>query len=211
MIGSELLRFDRKRKYLVYDVETTGLNLGFSLPFQISYAVFTMDRILEEHNFFIAWDDLRMSEGAARITRFNPDEYQRQAIDGEAVLKSFDAYLYDPDIFPIGQNVLGYDSMIHAVWRRRLGVPIDYSYLDRSFDTVALSKAYKKGIKPDIQDFIPWQYRMLGIVERGLKTSLSTMGKELEVPFNPDLLHDSREDIRLNIGIFRKLLFKLEI
>ena len=210
-IGASLLRFDKERKYLVADFETTGLNLGHSKPFQISYALFTMDKVLETHNFFIQWDDLRMSKGAAEVTRFNFEDYQRRAIDGKAVLESFDSYLYDPSISLVGQNWLGYDCMIHALWRRALGGKEDFSYLARAFDTVALGKAFKKGMKPDTSDLLAWQYRMLGYREKGLKVNLAQLGRDLEIKFDDSKLHDAQEDILLTIAVFRQLLWKIEI
>lgn len=210
-IGASLLRFDRERRYMAWDLETTGLNLGFAQPFQISYVIFTMDKILERHNFFIQWDNLRMSKGAAEVTRFNFEDYQRRAIDGKAVLESFDAYLYSPDIWNIGQNLLGYDSMIHAAWRRNLGKKEDFSYQARLFDTVALGKAFKKGMKPDTSDLLAWQYRMLSYREKGLKVNLAQLGRDLEVKFDESRLHDSEIDTLLNVEVFRQLLWKIEI
>jgi len=211
MIGAELLRYDKNRKYLVADFETTGLNLGYALPWQVSYAVFTMDKIIEEHDFLIFWPDLKMSVGAARVTGFNYEGYKQNAIDPEMVLKSLDAYLYDENIYPMGHNFCGYDCMIHGVWRRRLGLEEDYSYLERAYDTVALSKAYKKGIKLDRENMQASQMKALGIVERGLKTNLAAMGKELHISFDENGLHNSLNDIRLNIEVFRQLVWKLEI
>lgn len=211
MIGAELLRYDKERRYLCYDLETTGLNLGFALPWQVSYCVFTLDKIIEEHDFYIWWDNLPVSEGAARVTRFDFRRYQEIALPADVVLKSFEAYLYDPQIWSVAHNQLNYDSMIHALWRRKLGLKEDYSYLSRAFDTVALSKAYKKGIKPDTTNLLGFQYRMMGIVERGLKTNLGAMGKEFEIEFDSNKLHDALADIHLNVAVFRQLLWKLEI
>lgn len=71
MIGSDLLRYNKAQKYLVWDVETTSLNLAYALPWQISYAVFTLDKILDIQNKYIFWKDLQVSADAARITRFD--------------------------------------------------------------------------------------------------------------------------------------------
>ncbi len=211
MIGAELLRYQKDQKYFILDTETSGLNLGFAVPFQVSYAVFTIDKILEEHNEYIWWDDLRMSEGAAKVTRFDYARYKSLAKDPTEVLERFDSYLYRPDMIPLGHNLYGYDSMIHAVWRRKVGLPEDYSYLSRALDTVALSKAYKKGIKPDRENMTPWTYRLMGLVEKGLKTNLAQMGRDLGIEFRAEDLHDSRADVRLNIEIFRQLLWKVEV
>ena len=70
-LGNDLLRFDKTQKYLIYDMETTGLNKGFSLPWQVSWVTFTLKDMLEEHDHYIWWDNLKMSKGAAEKTRFD--------------------------------------------------------------------------------------------------------------------------------------------
>lgn len=211
MIGSDLLRYDKNRKYFAFDFETTGLNLYYDLPWQVSYSVFTIDRILEEHNFFIWWDNLEISQDAARVTRFDFNTYKNLALDSSMVLKSFEAYLYDPEIYPVGHNLLGYDTMIHKTWRNKLGFEPDYSYINRLYDTAILSKAYKKGWKIDRSDLQSCQYRYAEYIERGLKTNLAQMGREFDIQFDPNKLHDAKEDIRLNIEVFKKLIWKIEI
>lgn len=210
-VGADLLRYDKKRKYLLLDVETTGLNLSYALPWQLSYTLFTLDKVIETADFYIWWDNLPISDGAARITRFNPEEYRRRAMEPDVVLTSFEKLLYSPEIYPVGHNVLGYDSMIHSVWRRKLGLREDYSYLPRTLDTLALSKAYKKGVALDRNNLLAAQYRALGIVEKGLKTSLGVMGKELGIEHDSSHLHDARADIELNVEVFKQLLWKMEI
>lgn len=211
MIGSDLLRYDKKRKYCVFDLETTGLNLAYALPWQLSYAVFTLERVLQQQTFYIWWDNLPISEGAARVTRFNYQVYKEAALDPQDVLGSLEAHILDPEIWPVGHNLLGYDCMIHAVWRRKLGLSEDYSYLPRVFDTVALSKAYKKGIPVDRTNPLAFQFRALSVVERGLKTNLAAMGREFGIQFEEQRLHDASVDIRLNIEVFKQLLWKVEI
>lgn len=211
MIGADLLRFDRQRKYLAYDFETEGLNLGYARPWQLSYCLFTLDEVLEEHDHFILWDDLKVSKGAAQITRFNDAAYRYKAMDAEVVLTSFERLLMDESVYSVAQNQLGYDTMIHAVWRRQLGRPEDYSYLPRAFDTVAFARAWKKGFKVDRSNLLAWQYRMMDFRERGLKVSLGQLGRDLEVPFDESKLHDALADIRLLREVWKKLLWVVEL
>ena len=75
-MNDQLLRFDKKQKYLVLDTETEGLNLIKSKPYQVSWIIAQGDTILEKNNRYIWWEDLNMSEDAARITRFDKD-YER--------------------------------------------------------------------------------------------------------------------------------------
>lgn len=137
--------------------------------------------------------------------------YEMQALPPDEVLREFEAHLFSSEIRSIGHNLLGYDSMIHTVWRREIGLQEDYSYLHRVIDTVALAKAYKKGIQPDKTNFLGFQYRVMSIIEKGLKTNLAAMGREFNIKFNQDKLHDASADILLNIEVFKRLLWKVEI
>lgn len=211
MIGSDLLRYQVDQQYVIFDKETTGLNLFYDLPWQCSFIVCTLDRIIETHDYYIKWGDLKISKGAAAVTGFNMDEYKRLARDPKEVLDIFENAIHPTDRIPLGHNIIGYDTMIHQNWRRRLGLSADYSYLSRSLDTNALSKAFKKGIKPERSNLLAFQYKMLNYYERGLKSSLSAMAKEFGITFNEYDLHKGHKDIELNWQVWRKLVWQIEI
>lgn len=211
MIGSDLLRYATQQEYVLFDFETSGLNLFYDIPWQCSFIICTLDRILESHDYYVKWDKLNISRGAAAVTGFNYDEYQRLARDPKEVLDIFEAALNVERRIPLGHNIIGYDTMIHQVWRRKLGLPTDYSYLARSLDTNALSKAYKKGIAVDRSNLLAFQFKMLNYHERGLKSSLSTMAKEFGISYNEYDLHKGHKDIELNWQVWRKLVWSIEI
>lgn len=215
MIGAELLRFDKKQIYFSYDTETEGLNLLFSRPWQLSWSTYTLDQNIKDNNYFVWWKDLQVSRGAAIITRFNYDNYKAKAKDPAEVLALFEKDYYDPHVNLVGQNLLGYDSMIINVMRRALKMPVRYDdLLGRVYDTIALSKAIKLDLKPDkssSEAFLAWQYRMLTIRRKGLKTSLGTIAKEYKIETSDDQLHDGLYDVRINREIHRQQVWKLEI
>lgn len=211
MIGSTLLRYAKDQEYVLFDFETSGLNLFYDLPWQCSFIICTLERIIETHDYYVRWDDLRMSKGAASLTGFNMDEYRHLARDPKEVLDIFESAIRPETRRPLGHNIIGYDTMIHQVWRRKLGLPTDYSYLPRAIDTNAIAKAYKKGIKIDQVNLLAFQYKMLNYHERGLKSSLSTMAKDLDIPFNEYDLHKGHKDIELNWQVWRKLVWQIEV
>lgn len=211
MIGSELLRYSSNQEYVIFDFETTGLNLFYDIPWQCSFIVCTLDRIIESHDYYIKWDGLNISRGAAAITGFNLEEYKRLARDPKEILDIFETEMRPASRIPLGHNIIGYDAMIHQTWRRKLGLLIDYSYLKRSLDTNALSKAYKKGFVVDRSDLLAFQFKMLNYHERGLKSSLSTMAKEFGISFNEGDLHKGQKDIELNWRVWKKLVWSIEI
>jgi len=211
MIGASLLRYAPDQKYMIWDLETTSLNLIYGLPWQCSFIICTLSQILEEHDYFIKWDDFKISRDAAAITNFNHQEYQNKGRDPREILDIMEGYMHREDVIVLGHHILGYDVMIHRAWRRKLGLGPDYSYLPRLIDTNAISKALKKGYPPDRDNILAFQYKMLNFRERGLKTSLGVMARELGVNFNDQDLHRGDKDILLNWQVWKKLVWSVEI
>jgi len=210
-LGDNLLRFNKEQKYICFDKETESLNKFYARPYQISFVVFTQSEILEQHDHYLYWADLNVSKGAAEKTRFNPFLYKEKAVDPKPILEKFESYTNDPQYLIVGHNILGYDSMIHQVWRRYLGLPPDdYSRTLRYIDTGALAKAYQKQLKPDRTNFLAWQYRMLSMRE-GVKWRLGLMTKEFKVPYEEERLHEALYDVLLNVEVFKKMIWAFEI
>lgn len=195
------------------DFEAESLNLHYARPFQVSYAIADNKAIRETKTSFIWWDDLAVSEEAARITRFDYGEYKSRARPAAEVLAEFEAVIHDPSTEVIWQNGLWYDCHIHQNWRRGCGKPYDDSYLVRSMDLKSLTQAMKKGWVPDISSpaaFLAWQYQAGEYRERGLKSSLENCAKEESIEYDPNALHDAEADIALMMKVFWKRLYQLE-
>lgn len=194
-------------------MEGEGLNLAFARPWQVAWCLADNREIKDIQSHYIHWDSLRVSRGAAIKTRFNPDLYKQVARPAKDVLAEFDAVVYDPSTEIITQNGLGYDIYVHQNWRRECGKPPDWSYLLRSIDLTALSKALKKQWTPDISSpeaFLAWQYRCDAYIESGLKTRLETMGKEEKIEHDYTTLHEATSDIVLMMKVFWKRLYQVE-
>ena len=220
MIGANLLRYNKTQKYLTLDTETSGLNLFAALPTQISFVTYTLDNNLEEHNYFILWPEkeLRMSRGAAIVTRFNYEQYEAKAQDPEEVWEIVEKYIYSPEYILFNQNLLGYDSMIINNWRRKMGLKIDYDFIHngKPYDTLALSKALRLKVPPVLENgklSLSWQYKMIDTIikDKSMKTSISAMLKEFKIQFNENELHDALVDVSKNREINRKLIWSLAI
>lgn len=213
-MNTDLLRFKKNQKYLVFDFETCGLNLASTenKPWQLAFIVAEDKKIVKQCDYMIKWDTLDISEGAAKTTGFNRKRYEAKSVDPEKVLNEFEQYLYDEDYIIIGHNLLGFDIYIHNIFRKLLGKKSDYSYVNRIVDTLCIAKAQHSDIKfKKGQSLINWQYRLTNFRERGMKVSLKAMCKANDIEFDESKLHDALYDIKLNKQVFEKLVWQVEI
>lgn len=210
MIGSDLLRYKDTQKFVLVDFETTSLNLRFARIWQCSFIVFTLREIIKEFDAYLWWDNLRMSEGAAKVTGFNEAIYKESAQDPRLVLNTLNQYVLNPEYIVVFHNGFGFDSMVYKALCQELGLPFDLSFLQRSYDTLALSKMYRKGIKFDRSCPYECQMRAHGMIIKE-KTNLAAMATEFQIPFDRTKLHNSLYDCNINVEVFKKLVWALEI
>jgi len=213
MIGAELLRYQKNQLYNISDVETNGLNLYESLPWQISYCVTTSTQIQKTVTRYIRWPNFKMNDDAARITRFNMATYLERAEDPELVLKDYEEVLFDPSVIFSGHNILAYDSYIIQRWRNKLGRSTDWSFLQRCIDTNLLMKAIQKGFTPpsDKKYWLSWQYQVLNYRQKGLKSSLGFSCRHFQIPYDEKQAHDAGYDVRVNSQVLNKMIWAIEI
>jgi len=214
----KLLRFRKKQKYLIFDYETCNLNLiaGDNKPWQLAFTAMEGDRVIEQKDYWLRWDDLNVSPEAAKITGFSYSKYNKRASDPKEALDHFEDYLYNDDYIKIGHNLLGFDVYMHNLHRKLLGDRVkgktDHSYLFKLVDTLCVAKAVKKEIKINKGDnFLAWQYRLSNLVQRGLKCSLQQCCKDYDVPFDQSKLHDALYDISINYEVFKKMIWDIEL
>jgi DNA polymerase III epsilon subunit-like protein len=208
----DLLRFKFDQKYVIFDTETEGLNLVTSKPWQLAWIEATGKKIVKKQNRFLKWDDLNVSEDAAKVTGFDKKDYESKAEDPAVVFKEFIDLISQDDVIVVGQNILGYDLYMLGVIARNLNIIMDYSFINNCFDTKAIATALAKGNKtPDKDDFIGWQIKWLHYRERGLKTNQKFLLQHYEIDFNETKLHDALYDIEKNFEIFQKQLWELDI
>ena len=209
-----LLRFNSKQKFIIFDYETCNLNLASkeNKPWQLSFIVADQNKIYESKDYYLKWDNLNVSEDAAKITGFSKSVYNKKAVDPKLALDHFEKYLYNEEYFCVGHNVLGFDVYIHNIHRKLCGMNSDYSYISRIIDTNCLAKGISKSLKkPHSKSSISWQYSPNDFKERGLKTSLQQCAKNYKIDFDPKKLHNALYDININYQVFKKQLWEVEI
>jgi DNA polymerase III alpha subunit (gram-positive type) len=212
---NQLLRHNRNQKFIVVDTETEGLSLASSRPWQLSWIVCQGEEVLEEHDYFIKHDDLKISQEAAKVTHFNMDYYLSKAVPAIDVWNKFERYLNDDNYIIVGQNLLNYDIYIINVLMKMLGKRNDWKFIDRILDTKALAASIFKSIKPNNKfgesEFLSWQMKLMNFREKGLKTSQGYLLKHYAIDFDVNLLHNSLYDIKMNYKIFRKQILEVEV
>jgi len=213
MSSSNLLRFRKKQKYIYFDYETCNLNLNsiHNKPWQLGFIIAENSKILNKFEFYIDWENLKVSKDAAAITGFSKSKYNKLKKPAIESLKLFNKYLYDPNYLVIGHNILGFDVYIHNIHMELCGFKTDYSYLDRVYDTHCLARAIKNGIESPKESHLSWQYKLLNFRVKGVKTNLKEMCKTYKIDFDEKKLHDALYDVEKTHEVFNKIIWNLEI
>lgn len=208
-----LLRFNNSQKYLVYDYETENVRLTeLNRPWQVSYKLATLNETLAEKTSFIRWDDLNISFGAAKHTGFDRYKYESSCVDKKTVFDDFNQYYSDPSTIILFFNGINFDVHIHNIYRSELGLPKDFSYLDRCIDVNGLFKLYKLGItKIDRENWFSDFFKMSNYVKRGFKSNLEFAAQDLGIPVDSSRFHDAGYDVEITYRVFKDLIWKMEI
>lgn len=208
------LRFNKQQKYVFFDFETCGLNLGSlrNKPWQLAFIVIHDGRVIEECDYWLKWQGIKVSEGAAKVTGWTQEKYDEKAVDPIKPIEHFEKYLYDPEYIKVGHNILGFDVYMHGICRRLIGKQPDYTYLNQLIDTLSISRAVQENISLQSDDnLIQWQYKILSLRKSKGKNKLIDLCKKYDIPFNPKKLHDALYDINKNYEVFKKLIWNIEI
>ena len=212
-MDSHLLRFDKDKTFTFIDFETENLCLNFrhNRPWQMAMLKARGDSKFEEEDLMIEWErELKVSPEAARITRFSDEKYKNRRQSYDTVFKTMEEWLEDAD-YIVGHNILGFDLYLILEFYKKMGKNGTH-LVDKVIDTYCLSKAYKLGSqKPSESSLIEYQYGLLNLHKRGLGGNLKAMGLNFEIKHNYEKLHDALVDLELNLKVWNKLKWQLEI
>lgn len=214
-MDDHLLRFKKKQKFLIFDLETENLALvGKNRPWQCSYILATQDQILEEHDDFPWWSDLDVSPGAAQVTRFNWFSYKEKSSDPKKCLKRFEKLLLDPEILSVQANGLNYDTYPHNIWRNELGLSPDFSWQLRTYCIQSIEKSIILGQKDwptDPYERLALQFRLSNIRPKGYKVNVKALCAKYGIPYDAERAHDGLYDVKLTKNVFFKQIWLAEI
>jgi DNA polymerase III epsilon subunit-like protein len=210
---NSLLRFDTDSLFVAFDFETFNLNLNFchNRPWQITMAKFKGDQVLEIFDRYVKWDTkLQISKRAAEVTHFDPMKYEQVAVKDEEVYPTMKQWFAEAK-YIVGHNILGFDVFLMKEWYRLNGDdprPLYHKFID----TNCLAKAIKLNWPPpNGKTLEEWQYPILNHKQKGLKTRLEICGKDMGIEHDYNNLHNSLVDVDLNIKVFQRQKFMLEI
>ena len=212
-MDEQFLRFDKDKEYVFIDCETLNLCLNscHNLPWQIAMLKVVGDKKIAEKNFYIKWDTkLQISADAARITRFNPKVLEKRGLTPEEVFPTIEDWLDNAD-YIVGHNILGFDLYLIKDYYKYMGK--EYRHLvNKIIDTNCIARGIKYDVHYKIgQDLTEYQYRMLHERRKGIKTNLTHMGKEFEINHDYSKLHDAIVDLELNLKVWNKLKWQIEL
>ena len=92
-----------------------------------------------------------------------------------------------------------------------MGKSAEHLY-SKFIDTNAIAKGIKMQMPYKRGDgLMAYQYTAYHKKQKGVKTNLKALGKEFEIEHNYDKLHDALVDLELNVKIWDKLKWQIEI
>jgi DNA polymerase III epsilon subunit-like protein len=189
---------------IVWDVETEGLNLRYSRPWELSWIEAIGDNIVAERQRFIDIPNLKVSDEVRRITHFDDEKYHRLKRPAAEVAEEFAEVLYADNVI-VGQNLLGFDVYIWGVLCDMVGRQKDHSYLDRIIDNRFVGMGYREGIEMPGKNRLSWQYKIFN--DRSLKSKVSQLAllKLFGIEYDPYRLHEGLYDCQKTFEIFKEL------
>ena len=212
-MDGHLLRFDEYKTFVFIDCETENLCLNSfnNLPWQIAMIKAKGGQILDSKDYYVGWDrDVNVSVEAARITRFNPVDYDKRKIKFEEIFPTIEDWLDNAD-YIVGHNILGFDIYLIKDFYNYVGK--DYRHLmSKIIDTNCIAR----GIKFELpyrtsENFLEYQYKLVHERRKGIKTNLTALGREFQIEHDYDRLHDALVDLELNLKVWNQLKYQLEM
>ena len=213
-MDEDLLRYDKEKEIVFIDCETFNLCLNeiHKLPWQVAMIRCKGDRAINSWDIHIKWDtDLKISKEAAQITRFNRKLHESKAIDKTQAFSIISEQLDNCD-YIAGHNLLGFDIFLIKSLYRSMGR--SYSHLvDKIIDTNYLARGIKYGIPYNRKEdsLTVYQYKILHKIQKGVRSNLKALGKEYNIEHDYDNLHDALVDLKLNLKVWNKLKWSVEV
>lgn len=192
-------------------METEGLNLHSSRPWQLAWIVCEGNKVIQKYDRYLDFPNLNIPDVVQKLTGFNWNHYNARKEDPKLVYNDFKKYLFNPEYKIVGQNLLGFDIYMVAVIQKFINEKIDYSYIDKIYDTRALGKAYREGLQKPKSNLLSWQYKIINDRSLKAKVSQNQLLKYFSIDFDERKLHEALYDVEMCFKVFTELKKNMEL
>jgi DNA polymerase III epsilon subunit-like protein len=212
-MDEHLLRYNKSKTFVFIDFETFNLCLNFchNLPWQIGMTKVKGDFKIDSKNYYINWDtDLKISEDAAKITRYDHNKVQKLGIKIEEAFPTIKDWLDNTD-YIVGHNILGFDLYLIKELYKKMGCNSNH-LISKIIDTNCVARGIKYNLPyKRTNNFLEYQYKIYHTKRKDVKSSLTLLGKENGIDHDYEALHDALNDLDLNLKIWNKLKWQVDI
>lgn len=212
-----LIRFNKDIKILFLDFETSNLclNYRFNLPWQMALIKTIGGKIAGEGmDILIDWgEDFKFSKGALAMAHsYSEERMKTEGLKPEEAFEILSKELNECDGIA-GHNILGFDIYLIKAFYEKLGRKFpDILSKKKIFDTLALAKGHFNNVPyQGEEDFIFYQYKLINHIIKGSKNSLSKVASAFEIDFDEKKLHDALYDLSINVQVWNKLKYQINI
>lgn len=213
-MDENLLRFNKSATYCFFDAETENLCLYMekNLPWQVAMLNVVDDKIIADYMRYIKWyRPPNVSHQAAIITRFEPEMVSERGTNYKEVIEDVVNWTSEAE-YLVGHNILGFDIYFLYAFYQMVGRPTT-GLVEKVIDTHCLAKGLKLNYLYNSKksSLLEYQYKMLHTIAKGVKTNTKFLGQEYGIEHDYDHLHDAIVDLHLNLKIWNRIKFLVEI
>jgi DNA polymerase III epsilon subunit-like protein len=170
------------------------------------------DKIIDSKDIYLKWKtDLKISKDAARITRYDPKNIQKNGIDPELFFPTLREWIEKAD-YIIGHNILGFDLHLLSEYYKFMNLK-PYDFISKSIDTNLIYKGIKTSNAFDSKkESLPeYMYKLYHTKVKNVKTNLTAAGKDLDIDHDYNSLHNALSDLELNFKVWNKIKYMVNI
>ena len=111
----------------------------------------------------------------------------------------------------VGHNILGFDVNLIKELYKSMGCHWEH-LMPKIIDTNCMARGVKYNMpyKPN-ENLLEYQYKIYHTRRKDVKSSLSFLGKENGIEHDYDKLHDALNDLDLNLKVWNKLKWQIEV
>lgn len=195
------------RSYLVFDFETTGLDLDRDRIIQVGLCQVTKGEVVDRAGWLVR-QDVPIHPEAQRKHGITVEALRKDGTTAEASLTRLLAAIREAPT-SMGHNIHLFDLRFLRAECRRIGArePDSSAFID----TAALFKGWRMGTLYDHRHESPRDYavRVLSTRAKGLKYSVEACLTALAIKADKSGMHDASEDAYLTHLIFEALRGRL--